>query len=384
MVRAVEEWIWVAVLLAVAVLRYISRILQTGAIRNLQLEDGVMAVTVIFYILLTVFLVQVDKYGTNGVAPEALASVDPATIPGRIKGSKMVVAVEQFWMVVVWGCKACLLLLYSTMTSGLWQNRIVKIIGAICAGSFVLIEILFFAVWCRPFHAYWSYPPKSQQCSVYTNHAIIALSFNVSTDLMIMAIPLPLLIKAKLSLSKKLTLCALFSLGAFVILCSILSKYYSISQPYGMKWLDWYVREAATAVIVANMPQTWTLFRRLFNFKSFLQHSSYNRSRSKSGNKYASRFDSSTIHLSRFRGDKSQIRSTIDRTESGEHINREQPLEIWAHRQFHVTNEVDDEGRSSSSASLSQSSGSGNQDFDPTTAPTKATVTIGVRAADAE
>ncbi|GIK04314.1 hypothetical protein Aspvir_008393 [Aspergillus viridinutans] len=344
MIMTSEEWVWMAVVLLITTLRYVSRILQMGVARNLQAEDLVMAVVVIFYILLTVFLVQVDKYGTNGIPLSEFEKLDKATIPDRIKGSKMVVAVEQFWLVVVWGCKCCLLLLYSTMTSGLWQHRVVKVIGGICVFSYLLIEILFFGVWCRPFSAYWSLPAKSVQCSVYTNHVIITLAFNVTTDVLIMAIPLPLLIRAKLSLSKKLTLCAIFSLGAFVILCSILSKYYSISQPYGIKWLEWYVREAATAVIVSNIPQTWTLFRRLFNLKSFLQHSSYNRSQ----NKYNSRLDSSTIHLSRFRADKSGVRSTIDRTESGEHIVREQPLEIWAHRQFHVTNEVDDTRRSDS------------------------------------
>ncbi|KAL4789339.1 hypothetical protein BDV19DRAFT_374318 [Aspergillus venezuelensis] len=380
MAQASEEWTWMAVLLAVAILRYVSRVLQMGGFRNLQLEDFVMALTVIFYVLMTVLLVEVSKRGTNGVPPDALRDVDPASVPGRIKASKMVVAAEQFWMFVIWGCKACLLLLYSTMTSGLWQYRFVKIIGAICISSFILIEILFFGVWCRPFKAYWSWPPKNQQCCVYTNHAIIALAFNVTTDLMIMAIPLPLLIKAKLSLSKKFTLCAVFSLGAFVILCSILSKYYSISSPYGMKWLDWYVREAATAVIVANIPQTWTLFRRLFNASSFLANSSsYNRSQ----RKYSTRLDSS-IHLSRYRGgDKSQVRSVIDRTESGEHIVNREPLEIWAHRQFHVTNEVDQEGRSSSRSSESLVD-SGNQEFvapGVVNGPSKTVVTT-IRQAD--
>ncbi|KAH2672580.1 hypothetical protein KXV92_003472 [Aspergillus fumigatus] len=374
MILTSEEWVWLAVVLLITTLRYVSRILQVGVPRNLQMEDIIMGVVVIFYILLTVFLVEVDKHGTNGIPPSAFDTLDKAAIPDRIKGSKMVVAVEQFWLAVVWGCKCCLLLLYSTMTSGLRQHRIVKVIGGICAFSFLLIEILFFAVWCRPFSAYWSVPPKSAQCSVYTNHVIITLVFNVATDVLIMAIPLPLLIRAKLSLSKKLTLCAVFSLGAFVILCSILSKYYSISQPYGIKWLQWYVREAATAVIVSNIPQTWTLFRRLFNWKSFLQHSSYNRSQ----NKYTSRLDSSTVHLSRLRGNKSGVRSTVDRSESGEHIAREQPLEIWAHRQFHVTNEVHEERRS---GSLSQSSGSLEfVEFDTATTvaedgPVKTTVT---------
>ncbi|KAL3458392.1 hypothetical protein BJX64DRAFT_301926 [Aspergillus heterothallicus] len=350
MVKVVEAWVWVAVVLAIAVLRYVSRMLQVGSFRNLQLEDFAMVLTVIMYILLTVFLIEVDKHGTNGVPPSEFGSVDPASYPDRVKGSKMVVAVEQFWLLVVWGCKWCLLLLYSTMTSGLWQHRFVKIIGGICISSFILIEILFFAVWCRPFSAYWSVPAKSQQCSVYTNHVIITLAFNVTTDIMIMAIPLPLLIRARLSLSKKLTLCAVFSLGAFVILCSILSKYYSISQPYGMKWIDWYVREAATAVIVANIPQTWTLFRRLFNASAFLHASSYNARSTSGGNKYGASRLHSSVQLSRFRrggggggesklDNKSGLRSRVDPMGSGEHFAREQPLEIWAHRQFDVTNE---------------------------------------------
>ncbi|KAL2810566.1 UbiD family decarboxylase [Aspergillus granulosus] len=378
MVKTAEAWVWVAVVLVIAVLRYVSRMLQLGALRNLQLEDITMAATVIFYVLLSVFLIQVDKHGTNGVPPSAFNTLDPTTFPDRIVGSKMVVAAEQFWLLVVWGCKLCLLLLYSTMTSGLWQHRFVKIIGAICIFSFILIEILFFAVWCRPFSAYWSVPPKNQQCAVYTNHVITTLAFNITTDIMIMAIPLPLLIKAKLSIGKKFTLCAVFSLGTFVILCSILSKYYSISQPYGMKWIDWYIREAATAVIIANIPQTWTLFRRLFNWSAFLHHSSYN---ARSQNKYShTGRANSSVQLSRFRqgkGDKSHVRSKVDPMGSGEHFVREQPLEIWAHRQFNVTNEVDEEVRRS--GSLSQSTVS--LEFDTTgvqgqSRPTKTIVTV--------
>ncbi len=206
---------------------------------------------------------------------------------------------------------------------------------------------------------------------------------------MIMAIPLPLLIRAKLSLSRKIVLCAVFSLGTFVILCSILSKVYSISKPYGMEWLDWYVREAATAVIVANIPQTWTLCRRLFHWNSFLHHSSYNNTHGRSRNKYStgSRLYSSTTRLSRFRrGEgsayKSQLRSTVDDAGgSGEGFAHEQRLEIWAHRQFDVTNEevaVDERRSESGSGSLSLSSHN-SLDFDGVgtqSRPTRTTVTV--------
>ncbi|KAB8277093.1 hypothetical protein BDV30DRAFT_223692 [Aspergillus minisclerotigenes] len=333
MVSNANSWVWLAVVVLIALLRYVSRWLQLGTPKNFQIEDLLMIVNVILYVLLTVYLIEVEKYGTNGIPLDKVDQIKPSAIPDLIKGSKLVIVVEQLWLGVIWGCKACLLLLYSTMTSGLSQHRIVKLIGAFCALSFVLVEILFFAAWCHPFSAYWSVPPKNIQCSVYRNHLILVLALNIATDLMIMCIPLPLLIKAKLSLTKKITLCAVFSLGIFVILCSILSKYYSISNPYGDRWVDWYVREAATAIVVANIPQTWTLFRRMFNWKSFLAHSSYNRSHSRS--KYTNRLDSSTIHLSRFKGgDKSHTRS-VDITASGEHINPDQPLEIWEHREDH-------------------------------------------------
>ncbi|RAL14367.1 uncharacterized protein BO97DRAFT_284037 [Aspergillus homomorphus CBS 101889] len=362
MTSSANTWVWFAVVLLIALMRFVSRILQVGLPRNLQIEDFVMLLTVILYILLTVFLILVAHHGTNEIPMDQVDSVDPATIPDRIVGSKMVIVVEQMWLGAIWGCKACLLLLYSTMTKGLSQHKWVKGISIFCAISFVVIEILFFGGWCHPFSAYWSVPPKSVQCSVYRNHLTLTLALNIATDLMIMAIPLPLLIKAKLNLTKKLTLLGVFSLGAFVILCSILSKYYSLSQPYGDEWVDWYVREAATAVIVANLPQTWTLFRRMFNLKGFLHHSSYDRSRSRSRkSRFTSRLDSSTIHLSRFRnGDKSQLRSTIDRTESGERIT-ETPLEIWEHRQFHVTNEAESTRRS---PSLSDTSSAASIEFE--------------------
>ena len=48
-------------------------------------------------------------------------------------------------------------------------------------------------------------------------------------------------------------------------------------------WEFWYVREASTAALVANMPMCWPLLRRLFNLKAFNGNSSGVQSRSKSG-----------------------------------------------------------------------------------------------------
>lgn len=65
------------------------------------------------------------------------------------------------------------------------------------------------------------------------------------------------------------------------ILSSILNKFYSFNEPFGSQWTFWYIRESSTAIIVTNLPLTWTVFRRLFNLRSFnnSEYSSKSRSR---------------------------------------------------------------------------------------------------------
>lgn len=85
-------------------------------------------------------------------------SLTPESIASRTRGSKYVLVVEQSMIATIWGCKACLLLLYSKLTLGLKQNIAVKIVAGYVGVSFVVMEILYFGVWCRPFSHYWRVP----------------------------------------------------------------------------------------------------------------------------------------------------------------------------------------------------------------------------------
>lgn len=84
-----------------------------------------------------------------------------------------------------------------------------------------------------------------------------------------MSIPLPLLLRAHLEFKRKVLLVFPFTLGLFTMLCAILSKQKSFTQPYSSDWVYWYCREASTAMIISNMPYTWALLRRIFNLRSF-------------------------------------------------------------------------------------------------------------------
>jgi hypothetical protein len=76
-------------------------------------------------------------------------------------------------------------------------------------------------------------------------------------------------LRSQLPWKRKFILCCVFSLGIFAIIAAVLNKYYSFTRPYEPTWINWYVRESSTAVLVANLPFTWTLLRKVFNLGAF-------------------------------------------------------------------------------------------------------------------
>ena len=208
---------------------------------------------------------------TNLLPPGYLAThtISPAEKQERVYGSKMTLLTEQCQCVMIWLVKACLLIMYHRITDGAFpkQNMAVKILGIYVAITFIVMEVFYFAVWCRPFHAYWEVPTPNQQCSTAIHHLIMNAVFNLSSDVAMLCIALPMFLRSHLPLQRKITLSAMFSLGIFVILCAVLNKYYSFTDPFGILWVYWYVREGSTALLVANLPFLWGLIRRILRLK---------------------------------------------------------------------------------------------------------------------
>jgi hypothetical protein len=88
---------------------------------------------------------------SNLMLPEEISLLTPTSIASRVRGSKMVLIVEQSMIMTICGCKICLLLLYSKLTFGLKQHLAVKAVGCYVNVSLVLMEVLYLGVWCRPF-----------------------------------------------------------------------------------------------------------------------------------------------------------------------------------------------------------------------------------------
>ncbi|UNI22954.1 hypothetical protein JDV02_008797 [Purpureocillium takamizusanense] len=277
---AAESWTWYGLTWLVVAIRMVSQILLRGSVKKLKADDGLMMFAMATDTVLIVCMNIISNTNSNLIDPNQPATFTPEDIKQRTFGSKMVLVSEQMQILTIWTIKACLLLMYHRLTLSLKGNLIVKLVAGYVAVGFVVMEILYLGVWCRPFNQYWAVPPNSSQCSAATNHLITNAVLNISSDLMIIMIPMPILLQSRISIKKKIILITVFALGGFTILSAILNKYYSFSQPYGSAWTFWYIRESSTAIIVANLPLTWTLFRRMFNLRSFNGGSDYSKTRS--------------------------------------------------------------------------------------------------------
>ncbi|GAO13632.1 hypothetical protein UVI_02017410 [Ustilaginoidea virens] len=129
----------------------------------------------------------------------------------------MVLLAEQMQCITIWLTKTCLLLMYHRLTMALKNNTAVKFVAGYVALGFVVMESLYLGVWCRPFSQYWAVPPNSTQCSAATNHLITNAVLNISSDLMIILIPMPVFLQSRLALKKKLILTGVFALGGFTV-----------------------------------------------------------------------------------------------------------------------------------------------------------------------
>lgn len=130
--------------------------MHMGSVLNLQADDWLMWLAFSTYTVDIVFLNIVANTPTNLFAPGTdVASFTTADYALRIYGSKITVVVELCQCVTIWLVKACLLIMYLRLTVGRSERKYIKALACYVGGGFVLMEILYLGVWCRPIRNYW-------------------------------------------------------------------------------------------------------------------------------------------------------------------------------------------------------------------------------------
>ncbi|KAF2186421.1 hypothetical protein K469DRAFT_571958 [Zopfia rhizophila CBS 207.26] len=326
-----EAGIWYTLCWIVLLARLVGKRLRFGSWSSLQVDDGLILLAMVTMTIVVAFLHIIIHTNSNLIPPgEDVSKFTPEDIKERIYGSKLTIVVEQMSISTIWLIKTCLLIMYGRMTDLLPQHKIVKVVAVYVALGWLLMEILWFGVWCRPFNQYWAVPTNSIQCSAMINHLITNAVLNISSDIMIMLIPIPLVFKVKMPLKKKIVLSCIFLIGTFVVFAAAKNKYESFTSPFSVDWVIWYLREMFTAMLCANLPLTRPVVQRVFGIEGWTQPSSvsarYGQSSRTRSSSYRLRQHSTTITSN---STKSKYPNAVARSASEEHINQHtSPLEV--------------------------------------------------------
>ncbi|KAK2037237.1 hypothetical protein LZ31DRAFT_440765, partial [Colletotrichum somersetense] len=235
-------------------------------LRKVPGEDILMAVNVFTYTTSLVSLYLYSETASNvdydDVTPEYESFV------GRRLGILGII-LEGALQTTLWGNKLCLSLFYKRINLFGFEHKIIVIILMFIGLSYMAVIIALYDGWCRPLSDYLVLHPHNKQCLSLTKYNILQLSMNLSTDLVLILVPVLRVSMLKIEIGKKLMLIAFLSMGMFTMLSAILLKVHAFTtlpDKIGAVWLIWAVREVSTAMLVGNLVFCVPVLKMLWSF----------------------------------------------------------------------------------------------------------------------
>ncbi|KAI5784753.1 hypothetical protein EDC01DRAFT_663305 [Geopyxis carbonaria] len=247
--------------------------------RRIGVEEWIMLFALLCWTGDTFLITVVVEKGTNQVGSVDRSTIPAAEVSARELGSKSFLAAWFFYTTAIWACKAAILIFYKRLTDRSTQRKAVKFAGGVLVVTY-LVCMLSVALVCRPFKGNWTvFPDPGPACTEGRHFVWIVGVFNIITDVMLLAIPMPMLLHLQVNLTRKILLGALFSLGTFVIIATILRIYFTISTNDISNMTFWsmigtcrvpsinypantHLLETATLFIVSNAPGIKSIFTR--------------------------------------------------------------------------------------------------------------------------
>ncbi|KAF4550853.1 Hypothetical protein D9617_15g042040 [Elsinoe fawcettii] len=155
----------------------------------------------------------------------------------------------------LWSMNLLLLLLYRRFVAHLpWMKHAIR-------GTWIFIVVSWMAVVattfleCRPFHLYWQISPAPGNCVKAYSQTMVQCISNIVTDVILMAISVPILFIQGSRTSHKVRIFGLISLGAFCIIvtCLRLTYIFKAGSLQATRTF-WASISILVATVVANAP----------------------------------------------------------------------------------------------------------------------------------
>ncbi|KOS40466.1 hypothetical protein ACN38_g8649 [Penicillium nordicum] len=254
-------WVFTWVTVALVVLRLLVR-----KLKGFQFVLGdYLAMGAILCALVRLGLIHVILiWGTNNMSSKLRHTTDftPEDIRRREIASKLVLANRVFYNSYLWLQKFVLLDTYRRLLKHLpWEKVTMISYISIFAATYAIVQIVTFTE-CDPFNHYWIVLPDPGTCCQAQLELIVLGVLNVITDIMLIALPIPILVLVKRSAMQKFQLAILFSIGLFIVAITIARLPQNARNPTAqVNRTTWASVELLAAAIVANAPVLYGLLK---------------------------------------------------------------------------------------------------------------------------
>lgn len=156
-------------------------------------------------------------FGTNNVDPSGLTAEE---IHLRSIGSKLVLASRISFAAFIWVSKLTVSEFLKGIAKASWTNRYQRgldFIRIFLLATFIAVVIATLAA-CQPFDHYWQVvPTASAQCRLGYAQLITMGACDIITDMLLVAYPIPIIVRSRMPLKRKICLIGLFSLSICLI-----------------------------------------------------------------------------------------------------------------------------------------------------------------------
>ncbi|KAI0539189.1 hypothetical protein GGR58DRAFT_465504 [Xylaria digitata] len=268
----IQLWTLYSVGILVTILRTYARVKAVG-IRNLRADDLLIWIAMLFYSIQAALGYSVG-HAAHGLANSGMTDTERAALPAddpeyqmRILGSKIQIAIWSVYASLMCFLKLSVLVFYIRLTEGLgWRYRLQIRIGFALVIGTTIASVAAILFSCMPIQRHWQiYPDPGDYCQPAISPSIIWTSYaaNISTDIYLILIPLPMLWGSSLKLAKKIASTIVLGAGIFVLVCATLKTIFIIVDPVNGAALagEWGTREAFVSVFTTNLPMIFPLFK---------------------------------------------------------------------------------------------------------------------------
>lgn len=246
---------------SIILLRLVVRI-AIGGFRRLSSDDYFMMAALATYIPSMITITRGDKLGSiAGLTQERLEKMTPDEIYDMRVGSILHFFAWLAGFTTIWLLKGSMLAAYTHLGFDGWQKKLLIANIWFCLLSYVGI-ILAVGLNCYPVQLYWQVSPiPPMRCTTVLIRQLPIGIGNLISDVCLLALAIPLIIKVQLPLRKKIILAGLLSGGVFVIIITILRLTFVLQKNKNVNMAAiWSFREMLVAIFVVNTPPLRPLF----------------------------------------------------------------------------------------------------------------------------